>query len=93
MRNVLVLSFLLLTGCATEHASKLANMNKWQANCTNAATERALYIKNIVILEQQGIGKKEDPIRIQKIAFLNELILESDRLCGPEGYYTQPQHS
>jgi len=35
----------MTSGCATEHASKLANMDKWQANCAKAAIERALVPK------------------------------------------------
>jgi len=84
-----------LSGCATERPSRLGTMSKWHANCANAAIERQLYTKNIILLEQQGIGigKDDDPVRREKIAILNELILESDMLCGPNGLYTQPQHS
>jgi len=79
-----------ILGCATEHPSKLSNLDKWQVNCANAAIERKLYTKNIILLEQQGIGKKDDdPVRREKIALLNELILDSDRLCGPKGLYSQ----
>ena len=89
MIRVVAVLALLLSGCATEHASRLANMDKWQTNCANAGIERQLYTKNIILLEQQMIGKGDDPIRREKIALLNELILESDRLCGPKGLYTQ----
>ena len=89
MIRVVAVLALLLSGCATEHASKLSNMDKWQPNCANAGIERQLYTKNIILLEQQMIGKGDDPIRREKIALLNELILESDRLCGPKGLYTQ----
>ena len=91
MIRVVAILALLLSGCATEHASKLSNMDKWQPNCANVAIERQLYTKNIILLEQQGIGigKENDEVRRQKIALLNELILESDRRCGPKGYYSQ----
>lgn len=83
-----------LSGCATERPSRLGTMSKWHTNCANAAIERQLYTKNIILLEQQGIGNKDDdPVRREKIAILNELILESDMLCGPNGLYSQPQHS
>lgn len=83
-----------LSGCATERPSRLGTMSKWHANCANAAVERQLYTKNIILLEQQSIGNKDDDqLRREKIAILNELILESDMLCGPNGLYTQPQHS
>jgi hypothetical protein len=86
MIRVIAIMALLLSGCATEHASKLANMDKWQANCSNAGIERQLYIKNIILLEHQGIGigKENDAVRREKIAILNELILDSDRRCGPK---------
>ena len=87
MIRVVAALALLLSGCATEHASKLSNMDKWQPNCANAAIERQLYLKNIMSLENGDT--EHNPVVREKIARLNELILESDRLCGPKGFYTQ----
>jgi len=86
MIRVVAVLALLLSGCATEHASKLSNMDKWQPNCANAAIERQLYMKNIMLL--QTSDPEHNPVVREKIARLNELILESDRLCGPKGFYT-----
>ena len=77
----------MTSGCATEKPSKLANMDKWQANCANAQIERGLYLKNIMLLEQKNLEK--DTLSREKIARLNELLLESDKLCGASGFYTQ----
>ena len=77
----------MTSGCATEKPSKLANMDKWQANCSTAAIERGLYLKNIMLLEQKNLEK--DTLSREKIARLNELLLESDKLCGASGFYTQ----
>ena len=84
---LLVVGCALLSGCATEHASKLTNMDKWQANCANAVVERQLFLKNIILLEQSNL--EADPVSREKVARLNELILESDRLCGVNGFYSQ----
>jgi hypothetical protein len=32
---------------------------------------------------------EENPVSREKIARLNELLLESDKLCGASGFYTQ----
>ena len=86
MIRVVAVLALLLSGCATEHASKLSNMDKWQPNCANAAIERQLYMRNIMLL--QNSDPEHNSVVREKIARLNELILESDRLCGPKGFYT-----
>jgi len=77
----------LFSGCATEYSSKLANMDKWQANCANAGVERHLFLKNIILLEQSNL--EADALSREKVARLNELLLESDRLCGVNGFYSQ----
>tara|TARA_Y100000389_G_C16948268_1_gene265218 strand:- start:118 stop:408 length:291 start_codon:yes stop_codon:yes gene_type:complete len=84
---LVVVGCVLLSGCATEHASKLTNMDKWQANCANAEIERHLFLKNIILLEQSNL--EADPVSREKVARLNELLLESDRLCGANGFYSQ----
>jgi hypothetical protein len=84
---LVVVGCALFSGCATEHASKLTNMDKWQANCANAEIERHLFLKNIILLEQSNL--EADPVSREKVARLNELILESDRLCGVNGFYSQ----
>ena len=84
---LLVVGCALLSGCATEHSSRLANMDKWQANCANAGIERQLFLKNIILLEQSNL--EADPVSREKVARLNELLLESDRLCGVNGFYSQ----
>ena len=78
----------MTSGCATEKPSKLANMDKWQANCANAQIERQLFLKNIMLLEGNR-NLEENPVSREKIARLNELLLESDKLCGASGFYTQ----
>ena len=84
---LVVVGCVLLSGCATEHASKLTNMDKWQANCANAGIERHLFLKNIILLKQSNL--EADPVSREKVARLNELLLESDRLCGVNGFYSQ----
>ena len=84
---LVVVGCVLLSGCATEHASKLTNMDKWQANCANAEIERHLFLKNIILLKQSNL--EADPVSREKVARLNELLLESDRLCGVNGFYSQ----
>jgi hypothetical protein len=84
---LLVVGLVILNGCATEKPSLLANMDKWQSSCANTAIERHLYYKNLVLLETSNIEK--DAVAREKIARLNELILESDRLCGANQSYSQ----
>jgi hypothetical protein len=84
---LVVVGCALFSGCATEHSSRLANMDKWQANCANAGIERHLFLKNIILLEQSNL--EADPVSREKVARLNELLLESDRLCGVNGFYSQ----
>lgn len=78
---------LTASGCATEKSSKLSNMDKWQANCANAGVERQLFLKNIILLERSDL--EADALSREKVARLNELLLESDRLCGVNGFYSQ----
>ena len=40
-----------------------------------------------MLLEQKNLEK--DTLSREKIARLNELLLESDRLCGVNGFYSQ----
>jgi hypothetical protein len=73
-----------MIGCSIKQTVDI-NLDKWHDNCRNAAEERQMYLKQAEML--QVVDLDQNPIARHKLAVLNELMLESDRMCGPNGKY------
>lgn len=83
-QQVSYLVVLVLSGCSilppTEHPSPNLTISRWGVNCANTVVERGLFEKNLKLTDKSQL--EQNTVAREKVAILNDKILESDDKCG-----------
>ena len=83
-QQVSCLIVLVLSGCSilppTEHPSPNLTISRWGVNCANTVVERGLFEKNLKLTDKSQL--EQNTVAREKVAILNDKILESDDKCG-----------
>lgn len=83
-QQVSCLVVLVLSGCSilppTEHPSPNLTISRWGVNCANTVVERGLFEKNLKLTDKSQL--EQNTVAREKVAILNDKILESDDKCG-----------
>lgn len=64
----------------TEHPAPNQTLARWGVNCANPTVERRLFETNLKLTDKTQLEK--NAIAREKVAIINDKILESDDKCG-----------